>query len=348
MRDEILKDLYKPFENLSERQGMGGMIFKYVPNKDIITRMNKVFKGCWSSHIMHKEVMEDQVLVEAQVTIKDPDSTETYTQTGFGSSPITRFTSGPKQGKIIELSNAYKGALSKAIANACKRWGVGLMEDYDDSATPAANPPVVGTPAQTVEKPKPAAPVMPTVVQTQPAPPVQEPVVETPPVQPVVQPTVVEKPPVREMPPIPPIAASVPEPPKQEPAPTPPVVESTTVVQPTVPLPNQTVGASVVVEQAPPEPAPTPEMPKIPEPATDAIPPTPNLPFVQETLGDISNVQRVALNGILSMNNIKYEDLATEAFQARGINKPVPPKEKLEYADAVIVIKYGNDKYRKR
>ena len=78
-------------------------------------------------------------------------------------------------------------------------------------------------------------------------------------------------------------------------------------------------------------------------------PAAPSAPFTPQQNGNdkISDVQRVALNGILSMRNINYEDLAKEAFEARGVDKPIPPKENLSYEDAVIVIKYGNDKYRK-
>jgi hypothetical protein len=48
------------------------------------------------------------------------------------------------------------------------------------------------------------------------------------------------------------------------------------------------------------------------------------------------------------MQGIEYEVLATEAFQEKGITKPIPNKEELNYDDAVVIIKYGNDKYRKR
>ena len=36
-----------------------------------------------------------------------------------------------------------------------------------------------------------------------------------------------------------------------------------------------------------------------------------------------------------------------EAFAANNINKPVPNREDLNYEEAVVVIKFGNDKYRK-
>jgi hypothetical protein len=63
----------------------------------------------------------------------------------------------------------------------------------------------------------------------------------------------------------------------------------------------------------------------------------------------ISDVQRAALHSILQMQKISYEDLVTEAFQANGIVKnPIPQVDQLSYDEAVHVVKYGNDKFRKR
>jgi len=91
-------------------------------------------------------------------------------------------------------------------------------------------------------------------------------------------------------------------------------------------------------------------MPKIPAPAVNTVPVTPELPLSRdEGLSGIriSDVQKVALNGILTMNNAEYAPLAEEAFAANNINKPVPNREDLNYEEAVVVIKFGNDKYRK-
>jgi hypothetical protein len=49
------------------------------------------------------------------------------------------------------------------------------------------------------------------------------------------------------------------------------------------------------------------------------------------------------------MQKISYEDLVAEAFRANGINKsPLPAVDQLTYDEAVHVVKYGNDKFRKR
>jgi hypothetical protein len=92
------------------------------------------------------------------------------------------------------------------------------------------------------------------------------------------------------------------------------------------------------------------ELPKIPAPTTGTAPATPSLPLsVDEGLSGIkiSDVQKVALNGILTMNNAEYIPLAEEAFVFNDITKPVPNREDLNYEEAVVVIKFGNDKYRK-
>ena len=332
MRDEIMQELYKTFK-LSNRQGMGGMTFKYVPNEDVITRMNKVFKGNWSTTTQHMDVIEDQVLVEVQVTVVDPDTSESYVQTGFGSSQIARYNSGANKGKIIDIGNAYKGSLSKAIVNACTRWGVGLVKESNPYASgDMASEEVVVMPAlpstalATSGMPIPVAPTMP-------AAPI--PVVPAAPAAPTTATPVIA----------PPSITAAPEfvPPPAMPAPA--VVETTTTFG-TPMAPEQPVSANIVIEQS------VIEMPKVPAPATaaPAVPPTPDLPFSNsEGLGGIgiSDVQRVALNGILTMNNADYTELATEAFSANAIDKPIPNKEDLNYDEAVVVIKFGNDKYRK-
>jgi hypothetical protein len=63
----------------------------------------------------------------------------------------------------------------------------------------------------------------------------------------------------------------------------------------------------------------------------------------------ISDVQKAALTGILSYKGVVYEELAREAFEANGIVKnPIPPADELTYQEAVCVVKYGNDKFRRR
>jgi hypothetical protein len=327
MKEDILKQLYETFQ-LREREGQGGMKFKYVPNEDVINRMNKIFMGDWSTEVRDKDIVDDQVVLEVAVSITDLDSGKVHTHAGFGSQQIMRYNKGPNAGKIIDIGNAYKGALSKAIVNACTRWGVGLFKERNayelDNITPVEDGP---------NSPSTGAPVA-----VPPAPP-EAPVTPAPTGETAAFPTPPTAKPANSVP------NSVPTPPAEP-------ETNTTKFPPVPPAPGQTVSAGVSVTQAPAK-----EMPKVPGPmeqpsvpkAAPEMPATPSLPFTPQQNGNdkISDVQRVALNGILSMRDIKYEVLAKEAFEARGIDKAIPPKEQLSYEDAVIVIKYGNDKYRK-
>lgn len=348
MDERIMKKLYETFR-LSTRQGQGGMTFKYVPNEDVINRMNEVFKGNWSTTIKDKDVVDDQVVVEVEVSVFDPDGGIKYSHTGFGSQQIMRYNSGPNQGKIIDIGNAYKGALAKSIVNACTRWGVGLFKERNpygmDNITMVAE-----SQEDSAKVPVMAPPVAPAAAPPAPA--------SNIPVQPTPQPAQVAQPvPVAQAAPVPPAApvAPVVSAPASVPVPemsTQPVVETMATFPPPASA-NQTVQAEVSVVQ---EPAPV-EMPKIPTPNMASQPQTaPAAVPVQELPSSsneglagvgISDVQRVALNGILSMNSANYNELAQEAFAANNINKAIPNKEDLSYDEAVVVIKYGNDKYRK-
>ncbi len=63
----------------------------------------------------------------------------------------------------------------------------------------------------------------------------------------------------------------------------------------------------------------------------------------------ISDVQKAALQSILSIKEVEYESLAREALEANGVVKnPIPEPDKLTYQEAVFVVKYGNDKFRRR
>jgi len=262
--------------------------------------------------------------------------------------------------------------LAKAIVNACTRWGVGLYKESNpygvDEITEA---PVMtaAMPAMTVE-----TPTMPTF---DPGPvPVQPPITATPPPSPyaiettgsvvmestTAAPAVIPAPATASMPimPIPTVVVAAPVsqlpevsvptpmPPVKPPAPVavaaPPVAETTTTFAPPL-MPEQPVAANIGIVQT--------EMPKIPAPMVDTVPsPTPpSMPFANNDDGlggiGISDVQKVALNGILTMNNAEYTPLAQEAFAANGINKEVPARESLNYEEAVIVIKFGNEKFRK-
>ena len=206
--------------------------------------------------------------------------------------------------------------------NACTRWGVGLFKETnvyntnDVVNTVPTSAPVGVHIAPLVVAPPVASPIAPPVIPTQKV---------------VTSSTV--------------LTQAIPSAPIEAPAP--PIVQTPVVELPKVPVPNQEMAAPTPITN------PAYAQPVIPvqaPPVINTVPSTPSVPFATqptEAMG-ISDVQCVALNGILDMQRIEYDMLAKEAFTERGISRPIPIKEELNYEDAVVIIKYGNDKFRKR
>jgi hypothetical protein len=128
MDKNVLNELEKPLKTKS-RRGLGGKIFNYIPSEDIVNRMNKVFNGSWNAEIKNSEIIEDQVLISVKVSVWDSEAKQIFVQEGYASHPITRYSEGKNNGKIIDVGNSYRSAMSKAIKTACSRWGVGLFID---------------------------------------------------------------------------------------------------------------------------------------------------------------------------------------------------------------------------
>jgi len=88
-------------------------------------------------------------------------------------------------------------------------------------------------------------------------------------------------------------------------------------------------------------------------PPTTNVASAPSLPPVTATPtssmpNKINDVQTAALDGILELKGIPFEELAKEAFEynnEEAVN--LPTKEELSYQQAVMIIKYGNEKFRK-
>lgn len=291
MRNEAL---YKNFENIPTRKGRGG-VYPYIRWQDVADRMNEVFGTKWSSEVLFQDIIGTNVIVRVRVTIVDSEKGVFFTQEGFGGAP---------NDANAEAGTPFKSAYSKALKDACKKWGVGLYLDEDDD-----NPSVTTLPSGYIGKEH-GIPSTPTITV----------------------PNKIEEPiPNKTESPIPPVSISnislpsgigkgLPLPPgialnKEE------VQTTQTVVAPQVPY--------------------TPSIPPMPTPKTDVI-----------NTGEpdyISDVQRAALQSILSIKGVSYEPLAKEAFEFNGLDiNSIPEPDKLSYQEAVYVIKYGNDKFRKR
>jgi len=335
MRQEILDFLYQPFE-VHTKPGKGQ--FKFIESRDVIDRMNKAFSGNWSSEVINSEIIEDNIVVWARVYILDPETNVFFKQDGYGSSPIQRFTYGENQGKPVDLGNSYKSALSKAVKAACARWGAGLFIDEGDSSENfTSNPPVVPV-AQNSQPVIPAIPGVP-LMPAAPAPAI--PTGPTIPVIPVSQAVPQSTPPAVVDAPVPPIPAAVGE----------SSVPPSPAAMPSVPEPQQQKNPGVSIPSFPQNNIKESEgysnpIPVVPSPggggalmgtvakSDDKTPPT--------------NIQKAALEGLVTVRNFNYRELAEAAFEANGLSKDqVPPMAELNADQATIIIGHANKFTRK-
>jgi hypothetical protein len=340
MHQDILNKLYGKF-NLSERRGQGNQMFKYIPNEEVIHRMNTVFAGNWSSEVLFTERVDDQIVLRVRIMITDPETNRVYYHEGYGSHQIARYTAGQNEGKIIDIGNSYKSAFSKAIVNASMKWGVGLFKEKDvliddvveEDYTPAPTPPA------------PAPPTMPTPAPAPPKP------VATPTAAPAVAMPAAPTQMVAPQRPALPSAASLPDRPMIPLRPSSmgngAMVQSTTSVPPPRTIPAAPMAQKPILST--PKPAVAIAVPVAPITATP--PPPQDLPFsatLPEPVSRLNDVQKVAINGILTLRKMTYDQLASEAFADAGQpGYKYPPTDQLTYDEAVIVIKYGNNKFRK-
>jgi hypothetical protein len=240
------------------------------------------------------------------VVVEDPETKIIFYHEGYGG----HMSAGGEPG------SAFKSAYSKALANACRRWGVGLyLAEQTERSVVESKPPTVNN--------------TPPVVNNAP------PVVNAPPKE------------IADMV-APPVAQNIAPPvPVQSPQPVfnaPPVVSDTTLQQ-------------VVIEK----PEPVNEIPKIPKPMPHGAPlpgVKPPLTTVENPIADISepnnglgttenfdgisDVQKIAIQSFFDMRGLKYEDLASGALNR------TPDINTLTHDEAVSVIQYGNDLYKKQ
>jgi len=96
-----LKKLYKEFENVGDRPGLGGKKFKYIKGAEVIHRLNEVFKGEWSLEIKDVITEGDDILVHVRLTVWEQNSNgpeKAIVKEQFGSATVKRYDSGPRKG----------------------------------------------------------------------------------------------------------------------------------------------------------------------------------------------------------------------------------------------------------
>jgi hypothetical protein len=285
--------LYKSFENIPSRKGRGG-VYPYIRWQDVADRMNEVFGTNWSSEVMSQDIIGANVIIRVKISIFNDENKVIFTQEGFGGAPNDASN---------EAGNPFKAAYSKALKDACKKWGVGLyLDDDDDSVSTPSLP--AGYMGKEIGVP-PTAPS---------APPMKENTeyIKTPS-------------------PIPSVANND--------TPLPPGVGGGMPLPPGIAMGNSNTVVDV------PKQSMTPTSPSMP-----SAPPMSKVDTINTGEPEyISDVQRAALQSILSIKGVDYKSLAQEAFEFNGlIISPIPEADKLSYQEAVYVIKFGNDKFRKR
>ena len=332
--DTKMRALYEPFK-LKERKGLGGMKFKYIPSADVIDRMNRVFHGCWSTQVMDSNTLEDQVVLQVRVTVYDPDTNQMFWHDGYGSSNIARYGSGQNKGQIIDIGNAYKSAQSMAIRNACTKFGAGLYlegseyEGVEDAST-ISMPQVA--PEHVSEEP--------TITMIK----------ETGDIPQTVQPTAVNVP-------APPVINKTKEPEPEPVSETPPSPSMPSIPTPTATVTTRSSSTETTKSNAP-------KMPSIPTPTTSLSSSRPSKPSIPSAppadiakpaatgatntqAGVVTDVQKAAMNGILSLKGVNYTDVCKEAFEREGLpTDNIPDKDDLNYKQAVAFIRWGTKLYK--
>ncbi len=133
-----------PKHEIKTRQGRGGMQFSYVEHGYVTERLNLVFGFNWDFEVVDKQILEDEVIVEARLTVRTPGG-QTIVKTQFGGADIKRHASGAKSGRPLSIADDYKAAASDALKKCASLLGIGLDlygrdRPYDLDEPPIASP----------------------------------------------------------------------------------------------------------------------------------------------------------------------------------------------------------------
>src|SRR5213592_721558 len=136
-----------PKREIKMRQGRGGLQFAYVEHGYVTERLNLVFGFNWDFEIVDKQILDDEVIVEARLTVRTPGG-QTIVKTQFGGAEIKRHASGPRRGRPLSIADDYKAAASDALKKCASLLGIGLdlygrdrpTEAEQDAAKPTPPP----------------------------------------------------------------------------------------------------------------------------------------------------------------------------------------------------------------
>jgi hypothetical protein len=133
-----------PKSEIKQRQGRGNMTYSYVEHGYVTERLNLIFGFNWDFEVVDKQILDDEVIVEAKLTVRTKDGQE-IVKTQFGGAEVKRFGSGAKSGKPLSIADDYKAAASDALKKCATMLGIALDlygrdRPYDDEAAPEPTP----------------------------------------------------------------------------------------------------------------------------------------------------------------------------------------------------------------
>ena len=119
-----------------------GKTFSYVEHGYVTERLNLVFGFNWDFSVKDKIITDDEVIVEAVLTVRTPGG-QVIQKTQFGGATVQRYRDGANSGKVISLADNLKSAGSDALKKCASLLGIGLdlyrddpPEDGDNGQTP--------------------------------------------------------------------------------------------------------------------------------------------------------------------------------------------------------------------
>lgn len=133
MTIDLYTMLSEPFPREMERTvSKSGRNLTYIPISEVISRLNKVLGlDNWSFEIV--SIQRDAIdtdWVVAHVRLTATINGVTITKDGVGGQQV-KYT---KAGKVLDLGDEFKGAMSDALKKAAQQLGVGLYLARDDAA----------------------------------------------------------------------------------------------------------------------------------------------------------------------------------------------------------------------
>ena len=133
MNTDLYNNLSEPFPKEMERSvSKSGRSLVYIPISEVIARLNKVIGlNNWSSEIIsigRDATDPDWVVAHVRLTVTLDGVT--IAKDGVGGQQV-KYT---KAGKILDLGDEFKGAMSDALKKAAQQLGIGLYLARDDAA----------------------------------------------------------------------------------------------------------------------------------------------------------------------------------------------------------------------